>query len=436
MLTSKDLAARLKEARERTGLTQEEAAQFLGLARSAIALIETGKRKVSGLELARLAYLYGRSPSDFFDSEFAADGVSVLLRALPETTDQEETKEAIRQGIALAREIDNLEHLLGVERVTAILPRFSTISLRGRWEAVEQGKHLAHQERQRLELGSAPVDDMGDLMENQGITVLELELPDQLSGFTIRLNGSVVCGVNVSHAAERRRFSLTHEYCHALMDHDRQGIVSRQEESDELREVRANAFAAAFLMPEDGIRDYLLRLNKGLPSRPREAVVPPEGDVLFVEGRLGAETSGIGLWHVCLLTNHFSVSRLAMIWRLFNLKLITEKERDNLLAAEQDGSGRALSRILGMNMDIENSHKIQEADTDHIDKGRSAIPAKLRLARRRILHLALEALRLEIISRGKFRELARLAGFDLDELQPMLEKIEVSSEPLGPESEG
>lgn len=93
-----------------------------------------------------------------------------------------------------------------------------------------------------------------------------------------------------------------------------------------------------------------------------------------------------------------------MLVLLFNLKLITEKERDNLLTAEQDGSGRALSRILGMNMDIENGHKIQEAGTDHIDKGRSVIPAKLRLARRRILHLALEALRLEVISRGKFRD--------------------------------
>lgn len=435
MLTADDLAARLRESRERAGLTQEEVARHLGLPRSAVALMEAGKRKVSGLELVRLAYLYGLSPDDFFAPEFAVDGVSVLLRALPETVDQEGTREAIRNGIALAREIANLERLLGVERATAIFPQFPAAPIRGRWEAVEQGKRLAHQERQRLELGSAPVDDLGDIMENQGITVLEMELPDYLSGFTVRLNGNVVCGVNISHVTARQRFSLAHEYCHALADRDRPGIISRQDEKDELREVRANAFAAAFLMPEDGIRDYLSRLNKGLPSRPREAVVHPEGDVQFVEGRLGPETSKIGLWHVCLLAGHFRVSRLAMIWQLFNLRLVTERERDNLLTAEQDGSARMLSCALGIDGEPQIDGEVRGEDAVCVGTGRSSVPAKLRLARRRLLHLALEALREEAISRRKFEEVLRLVGLDPDELEPTLEKIGALTENSIPESE-
>ena len=266
-----------QEARERAGLTQEEVARSLGLRAR---LSRSWRREAQSIRAgtARLAY-YMALACGISRPEFAIDGISVLLRALPETDDDEGTRDAIRKGIAIAREIANLEHLLEVERATAAFPRYPAMLLRGRWEAVDQGKRLAHQERQRLELGSAPLDNLGDLMENQGITVLELELPNHLSGFTVRLNESVVCGVNVTHVAERQRFSLAHEYCHVLVDHDRPGIISRQEEKDELSEVRANAFAAAFLMPEDGIRDYLSRLNKGLPSRPREAVVPLEGDV-------------------------------------------------------------------------------------------------------------------------------------------------------------
>lgn len=415
-VSTEELARRLKEARERAGLTQEEVARHLDLPRSAVALLETGKRKVSGLELARLAYLYGRSPADFLAPDFTADGVAVLLRALPETTDQEETREALRKGIALAREIANLEDLLEAERAAVAFPQYPATPLRRRWEAVEQGKRLAHQERHRLELGSAPLEDLGDLMENQGVVVLELELPANLSGFTLRLNRSVVCGTNITHAAERRRFSLAHEYCHVLADYDRPGIVSRREEEDELREVRANAFAADFLMPEDGIRNYLFRLNKGLPSRPREAVLPPAEEVLFVEGRLPPNASEIGIWHVCLLAGYFRVSRVALVWRLYNLRLVTERVRDYLLAAEQDGSGRTVTRLLGIEATAQENDLAPNQEGLRVDSG------WFRLACRRLLHLALEALLREEISHRKFQELIHLGGFDQDDVELLIEK--------------
>ncbi len=52
------LGARLKEAREYRGFSQEEVARHLGLPRSAISLIESGSRRVGALELRRLAKLY------------------------------------------------------------------------------------------------------------------------------------------------------------------------------------------------------------------------------------------------------------------------------------------------------------------------------------------------------------------------------------------
>lgn len=52
------LGARLKEAREYGGFSQEDVARYLGLSRSAISLIETGVRRLDALELQRLAELY------------------------------------------------------------------------------------------------------------------------------------------------------------------------------------------------------------------------------------------------------------------------------------------------------------------------------------------------------------------------------------------
>ncbi len=55
------LASRLNEARRVLGLTQTDVAQATGLPRTAVSDIEHGHRKVSGVELLRLARLYHRS---------------------------------------------------------------------------------------------------------------------------------------------------------------------------------------------------------------------------------------------------------------------------------------------------------------------------------------------------------------------------------------
>ena len=52
------LAARLREAREYLGLSQEEVARHLDLSRASISAIEAGKRRVQSLELRDLARLY------------------------------------------------------------------------------------------------------------------------------------------------------------------------------------------------------------------------------------------------------------------------------------------------------------------------------------------------------------------------------------------
>jgi transcriptional regulator with XRE-family HTH domain len=81
-------AARLREAREYIGFSQDQVASFLGVSRSALSNMETGQRKVEALELKKLAGLYKRTISHFTDEEgkeltFDAD-VAHLARKVSE----------------------------------------------------------------------------------------------------------------------------------------------------------------------------------------------------------------------------------------------------------------------------------------------------------------------------------------------------------------
>lgn len=63
------LGLRLREARDYLGLSQEFVASYLSVPRASISAMETGKRRVSSLELKQLAKLYKRSLSFFLGEE-------------------------------------------------------------------------------------------------------------------------------------------------------------------------------------------------------------------------------------------------------------------------------------------------------------------------------------------------------------------------------
>lgn len=62
-MTKKDteweaVGERLRNAREYRGYSQEEIANYLGISRSSVSLMENGARKVDSIELRKLARLY------------------------------------------------------------------------------------------------------------------------------------------------------------------------------------------------------------------------------------------------------------------------------------------------------------------------------------------------------------------------------------------
>lgn len=73
------LAERLRTEREYLGLSQDQVARVLELPRAAVSAFETGRRKVSSVELARLAKLYGTTPNRLLGSEMPVDDRATKL---------------------------------------------------------------------------------------------------------------------------------------------------------------------------------------------------------------------------------------------------------------------------------------------------------------------------------------------------------------------
>ncbi len=187
------------------------------------------------------------------------------------------------------------------------------------------------------------------------------------------------------------------------MDTDRAVSVSRLSKSSELLEVRANAFAAGFLVPEEGCREMIHKLGKGAPSREEISVYDGEDSLTIQKRNIRSEQS-IQLYDAARMSFYFGVSMRSMLYRLKNLDYLTRAELDEKLQEETGYAGTHLR------------HLMMEKDTnDRLDE-----PDLFRLT---VLNLALEAYRRSEISKGKCLELARLAQINEDDVLPILYMI-------------
>jgi Zn-dependent peptidase ImmA (M78 family)/transcriptional regulator with XRE-family HTH domain len=401
-ISTQELGSRLRAARESCGLKQDDVARHLGLSRPTIAQMELGNRAVTSLELDKLAYFFDRDINWFVNETFEEEDVlAALFRAEPEIENQRQIADRLRSWLALGREITNIENLLGIEPELSGAVSYQVPGSRSRWEAIQQGERAADQERRRMGLGWAPAPSLGKLFEAQGVRTGLVDLPENVSGLTMsnREVGLFVIA-NRRHTSVRRRFSYAHEYAHTLFDRRMLGTVSRAEDRDELIEVRANAFAAAFLMPGEGVRPFVIALGKGKASR-AIAQVFDEAAAVQAEGREQPGSQAIQLYDIVHIAHHYGVSRLTALFRLLNLKLMTQGEFDELKAAEDAGHGRELATMLALPDENED-----ERDEFH----------------HRVLNLALEAYRRELITRAKFGNVAALLKMTNAEINKLLNR--------------
>lgn len=291
-MNPKEVGERLRVAREAAKLTQAQAAETIGVARTTLVAIEAGQRRVRMEELRSLARLYRTSVNALLRSEAVHADLIPRFRRLvssyPEAVD-----EAARLLNDLARAEVELENLLGVRRTRdypaerPILP--GDVAIQAEQDALEL--------RQRLGLGLAPVQDIVSLLELQlGIRVFVRKLHEKISGLFAYDPATGACILlNANHRRGRRALTAAHELGH---------LVTRQpaevlggEGVPETREERyAHAFARSFLMPARAVMAQFKELTAGAKNLSRR--------------------------HVIELAHAFGVSREALVWRLEELRLV------------------------------------------------------------------------------------------------------------------
>lgn len=390
-MNSNNLGRRLRAVRQARGLTQQAVADILGLPRTAVTQIEAGKRSVSTLELSRLARIYYRPVAYFLEEtpegvDAGEEMLVALHRVEPGLGNDRKVREQTNRCINLCLEGVALRSMLGL--TPRSWPPNYEINVPGNaGEAVSQGQWVAEQERHRLGIGKNPVQDISKLIGTQGIWVSKTVLPNRMSGLFLRHPSiGFVILVNASHPLVRRRFSYAHEYAHALLDRGVNVSVSVTDNSSELAEKRANAFAAMFLMPKNGVLEVLQSFDKGLPSR-REQVFydAASGKSAEAEFRSPPRSQKITYKDVALVARCFRVSYAAALYHLNTISVVSRKDVNELKSREE-----LAKKYINMFGPVENSGRPEYPDWGLRDE---------------IAHLAIEAYRREIISRGRLLEL-------------------------------
>jgi Zn-dependent peptidase ImmA (M78 family)/transcriptional regulator with XRE-family HTH domain len=396
------IGKRLREARENCAITQEQAAEAIGVPRTAIVHMEAGRRVPTTLELADLAELYKKPLPHFLSKTFAQDessteAVHLHLRVEHAFRQDPEVKASIDKWLQVVREGAELNQLLGASTPEA-LPLYSQSHPRTLAEAFQQGESVAEQERKRLGLGENPVHMLPDLLSSVGAWVAGVNLPKEISGMFLheRAIGTVIL-INNSHPRVRRRFSYAHEYAHALIDRERDStaMVSTQANSTERTEKRANAFAAAFLMPQTGVRNYLSAIDKGGPTRQVHAVYGIAGSEQ-AEERTAPGSQKIVYQDVARLARYFGVSYQVAVYRLRDLNVIGALELQALV--DQMDQANSYLKVLRFAESIDTD----EVTADGVEETGELVS--------QVVYRAIEAYRRQEISRGRLLDLGAKIG--------------------------
>ena len=264
------IGSNIRSARERLGMTQGFVAERLGIPRSAVSEIESGRRDVSALELHRLASLFGE-PMERLLGVGAEEPEEELLMLRAEAVDALARAE-LHRFLTRCRDYRQLEEWTGEAREPNLRQPGAILT------SYAQARALADEERKRLDLSLAPAHELLSVLEERvGIKVLSLAVGDDLSGASVQSDafGPAIL-LNSSNVAGRQIFTLAHEYFHLLTRGRVSGskgaqpvhlceariVGANRDRGEEL----ANQFAAQLLVPVAHLVEQIERVVEGKRS--------------------------------------------------------------------------------------------------------------------------------------------------------------------------
>ena len=255
---------RLAEARKLRGITQQVAAEHLGMSRPTFIALEKGDRPARPAEVVKLAALYGQPVSSFVRTGAPVTDFQPHFRAAIEKVKPEEV-EQLRLAIEGFKEF--VEDYLDLERRMKAPLRLNyppPVELNPRVDVAELAEDVATRERQRLGLGDQPIPDIRRLLESEvGVRIFFGRLPRMFAGMYLFVDGLGGCMlINGVHPVEKQRASIAHEYAHLIVDRyvagiDYLTIPGRKPANERF----AESFAMSLLMPASSVR---LRFNEAV----------------------------------------------------------------------------------------------------------------------------------------------------------------------------
>ena len=236
------IGARLKVARSASGMSLRALESSIGRAVSAQAIgkYERDESMPGSATLIALARALDVSVDYLLaDDDVVLEDVEFRKKAIAARKAEAQVK------AILLRELERylvLEELLGLPSVNWDRPREVPYPVVA---DVAEADRAARSLRSAWGLGSDPIPNLVELLEERGIKVLMVDV-DDIDGLIANVSRrggptAPVVVVNPSHTGERQRFTLAHELGHLVLE-----VGGKLKE-----ESAAHRFAGAFLMPAE-----------------------------------------------------------------------------------------------------------------------------------------------------------------------------------------
>jgi Zn-dependent peptidase ImmA (M78 family)/DNA-binding XRE family transcriptional regulator len=232
------VAQRIRESREKAGLSQAQLAERLDRTQTSVSLWESGKRTAGLDDLIDIADALGVEVSTFLPPNRARRPVVALLRATAERLVDHQLYEAI-------------DRLVSDAEVAAMPSAELSVSAAG-------PSHAANELLEKANVNAPPIDVLS-LCAKCGVLVLKRSFREALSGFVFAYEDGAVIGINDDQLKTRQRFTMAHELGHYLLRHHERSDYGGRFHIDLAEgtppgfdwraERAANEFAADLLMP-------------------------------------------------------------------------------------------------------------------------------------------------------------------------------------------
>ncbi|WP_245732984.1 XRE family transcriptional regulator [Lentzea jiangxiensis] len=243
---SESMGKRIADARTRTGMTQAGLAAAIGIDRSALAKIENGTRRVSALELARIA-------------EATRERIEWFVLQVPEAiVSHRNMQDPGAESPVIDRIVEtfawNTEFLLKHDDRL----RLESPGPLAKPGTNDEAERTAREARKLMGLGpSEPLLNIVEAVAKIGLFTLSRDLgPDAADAASVLLARGGVAVINGHLLVGRRRLALAHELGHYLFA-DEYTVDWRiaEKDDDNAWESRLDRFARAVLLPADGLTE-------------------------------------------------------------------------------------------------------------------------------------------------------------------------------------